>query len=370
MGRTGDGCPVPSLNHMQTLELSNITLYYRGGSSDKVYQCRIEPAGERFVVNFAYGRRGSTLNTGTKTNVPVDYDAAKRTYDKLVKEKTAKGYTPGEDGTPYHHSEDKFTGILPQLLNPIEEKDALRLLNDPAYVLQPKYDGRRMLIWKQDDVIHGINKKGLQTGLPDTVLRDVQAMPGNFILDGECIGDVFHTFDLLVLNGEDLRSKDYRARLTALLDLYARSQHRFIKYATTAFSIREKTDLYQQLLREQQEGVVFKRLTAPYIPDRPSTGGPQLKYKFYATVSCVVSKINSQRSVEVRLLGKDGWVPCGNVTIPANHPIPAVLQVIEVRYLYAHRESHALYQPTYLGLRSDVSPEECGLHQLKYKPED
>lgn len=79
-----------------------ITLYYREGSSDKVYQCAIEPAGAgRFAVTFAYGRRGSTLNTGTKTSNPVDYDEAKRIYDKLVKEKTAKGYTPGADGTPY-----------------------------------------------------------------------------------------------------------------------------------------------------------------------------------------------------------------------------------------------------------------------------
>ena len=64
------------------------------------------------------------------------------------------------------------------------------------------------------------------------------------------------------------------------------------------------------------------------------------------------------------------FIPCGNVTIPPNHRIPEVLQVIEVRYLYAHRESNALYQPIYQGLRSDVDPEECRLSQLKYKPED
>jgi bifunctional non-homologous end joining protein LigD len=322
---------------MQTLEqpkLQNITLYYREGSSDKVYQCQIEPAGERFVVNFAYGRRGSTLNTGTKTNVPVDYDNAKRIFDKLIKEKQAKGYTPGADGTPYHspEMEERFTGILPQLLNPIEETDALRLLNDPAFVMQQKFNGRRMLIRKQDADIHGINKKGLLIGLPETVLRDIQQLPGNFILDGECIGDMFHAFDLLVLNREDLRPKPYRARLTALMNLLASAQHRFIKYAITAFSMPEKTALYQQLQREQQEGVVFKRLNAPYTPDRPSSGGPQLKYKFYSTVSCVVAKINAKRSVEVRLLGPEGWMACGNVTIPANHKIPEVLQVVEVRY--------------------------------------
>ena len=96
--------------------MHTITLYYRGGSSDKVYQATIEPKGEQFVVNFAYGRRGSTLQTGTKTPNPVDYATAKATYDKLVKEKMAKGYTPGENGTPYQHTdnEPRATGVLPQ----------------------------------------------------------------------------------------------------------------------------------------------------------------------------------------------------------------------------------------------------------------
>lgn len=69
-------------------------LYYRQGRSDKVYQASIEPAGPGYVVHFAYGRRGSTLTTGTKTPSPVAFDAAKKTFDKLVAEKRAKGYTP------------------------------------------------------------------------------------------------------------------------------------------------------------------------------------------------------------------------------------------------------------------------------------
>src|SRR6266571_2460171 len=106
-----------------------ITLYYRQGSSDKVYQASIEPADGGHVVRFAYGRRGTTLQTGTKTNTPVTQDEAKRIYDKLVAEKTAKGYTPGEDGTPYQHTdrEQQVSGITPQLLNPIEAEEAARL---------------------------------------------------------------------------------------------------------------------------------------------------------------------------------------------------------------------------------------------------
>jgi len=58
------------------MSVRSASLYYREGSSDKEYHASIEPAGPRFVVNFAYGRRGSTLNTGTKTNVPVEFEAA------------------------------------------------------------------------------------------------------------------------------------------------------------------------------------------------------------------------------------------------------------------------------------------------------
>jgi bifunctional non-homologous end joining protein LigD len=236
--------------------------------------------------------------------------------------------------------------------------------------MQQKFNGRRMLIRKQDNEINGINKKGLIIGLPETVAKNIQNLPGNFILDGECIGDVFHAFDLLMFNNNDLRPNPYHQRLTALMNLLMSAQHKFIKYATTAFTANQKVELHSQLWIAKQEGVVFKRLDAPYTPDRPNSGGPQLKHKFYAMASCVVAKINTKRSVEIRLLGQDGWMPCGNVTIPANHKIPAVGQVIEVRYLYAHRESNALYQPIYQGPRDDVEVEECVLSQLKYKPED
>jgi len=78
--------------------------------------------------------------------------------------------------------------------------------------------------------------------------------------------------------------------------------------------------------------------------------------------------VNAQRSVELRLLGKDGWQLAGNVTIPPNHQVPKLGQVVEVRYLYAFPESGSLYQPTYLGLRSDITVDECMRSQLKFKP--
>ena len=61
---------------MQTLtETEKVTLYFRQGGSDKVYHVAIKPSGTGFVVNVAYARRGGTLQTGTKTNSPVEADA-------------------------------------------------------------------------------------------------------------------------------------------------------------------------------------------------------------------------------------------------------------------------------------------------------
>ena len=254
------------------------------------------------------------------------------------------------------------------MLNPVEETDVEQLLHDDEYCAQEKLDGRHLLVRKQGAVIEGINKKGLLIGLPETLVADIRQLPGDFILDGESIGERYHVFDLLALNDEDLRPLSYHQRLTALLNLLASAQHRLVEYVETAFTSRQKAALWQRLKTENREGIVFKRLDAYSAPGRPNRGGPQLKHKFYASASCVVAKINPQRSVEVRLLGEDGWMPCGNVTIPANHKVPQVGQVVEVRYLYAHRQSNALSQPIYQGVRDDVDVSECVLAQIKYKP--
>src|ERR1043165_8464475 len=307
---------------MITTELPNVTLYYREGSSDKVYQCGIEPAGERFVVNFAYGRRGSTLNTGTKTNVPVDYETAEKIYLKLVKEKTAKGYTAGENGTPYQHTEKQSSGILPQLLNSIEESRVLDLMNDDQWCAQEKFDGRRMLVRKEGEAINGINKKGNLIGLPEPLFQVIRQYGADVVIDGEAIGDNYYAFDLLNLDGIDIRDWPYRERLAALMNLLFSVQQTVIKFIDVAYTTEQKLAMLDKLRKGKREGVVFKQLHAPYTVGRPNSGGTQLKHKFVATLSAVVAKVNRQRSERLQLIGRDGWVTCGNVTIPANHKIP------------------------------------------------
>ena len=109
--------------------IAQTSLFYSEGSSDKEYHAEIVAVPGGNVVNFRYGRRGGTLTVGTKTSVPVDFVQAKKIYDKLIKEKTTKGYTPDLSGAAYQGTENAGlkTGFTPQLLNPISEAEAMLL---------------------------------------------------------------------------------------------------------------------------------------------------------------------------------------------------------------------------------------------------
>lgn len=350
--------------------MEHLTLYYRQGSSDKVYQARIEPRDTGYVVTFAYGRRGTTLTCGTKTPVPVAYDEARRLYDRLIAEKTAKGYTPGADGTPYHDTGEasRTTGIRCQLLNPVEETQVEALLADPAYWLQEKHDGRRLLIRKAGEGITGINRLGLAVALPEPLRADVARCPVDVILDGEAVGDTLHVFDALRI-GDDIAGLRYGERYLRLLNLLASFQHPRLQLVETTFIAAHKTEAFRRLKASGAEGVVFKHLEAPYVAGRPASGGPQLKHKFVATASFIVGNVNTRRSVSLLLFIGDRITAAGNVTIPPNHEVPHTGQVVECRYLYAFRESGCIYQPVYLGPRDDIRAEECVTAQLKYKAE-
>jgi predicted DNA-binding WGR domain protein len=72
-----------------------------------VYLVTLEQVAHRkYMVNFQYGRRGTSPNEGTKTDKPVDYYTARDLYLKLVESKLDKGYevTAGDSSPPYAES--------------------------------------------------------------------------------------------------------------------------------------------------------------------------------------------------------------------------------------------------------------------------
>ena len=66
-------------------------LYLQQGSSDKVYHLQLEGAQDQWAVQAQWGRRGSALQSDVKVS-GTSYEEAKRVYDRILREKTGKGY--------------------------------------------------------------------------------------------------------------------------------------------------------------------------------------------------------------------------------------------------------------------------------------
>lgn len=343
------------------------TLYLKDDRSDKVYTVSVVASGDGYEVSYAYGRRGGTLTTGTKTTSPVGLEVASKLFDKLIREKESKGYSPGVDGTRYASTakQGQVSAYLPMLLNTVDDAEVMRLIEDSRWLMQPKLDGRRIMVSKAAGRIVGINKLGLEVDLPLPVVEAALAIPFDFVIDGEMIGDRHHAFDVISIDGVDLRKKDYSSRRMYLSSLLF-GEVGAIGGVPTWTDTATKAAALAQLCADNAEGAVFKRVDCQYRSGRPSKGGTALKFKFVETCSAVVASVNAKRSVAIQLLNdKAQWVPYGNVAIQPNRDVPDVGAVVEVRYLYAYPGS--LYQPLFLGVRDDIREQECLVSKVKFK---
>ncbi|OZA26033.1 MAG: hypothetical protein B7X93_10625 [Hydrogenophilales bacterium 17-61-9] len=354
-----------------------IELHYQQGGSDKVYIVQLkETITGNYLVHCHYGRRGSTLNFAKKTPNPVSHLTAKTIFDRVVKEKIAKGYvvsehtkvsTPAASPTP-----KELPGLpgnrMPQLLNPVREGSREELLRSNDWWAQQKMDGERRLVSKEpNNTWAGWNKKGEMVALSEVVVQALNRTPFNLgtLIDGEIIGDVYFPFDVLMLNGRNLCDSPLEERARALLDIQLSENIRPVGYFKTEDQKRALLALVEE---ESGEGLVYKRKDSLYVSGRPNSGGDQLKDKFVESATLVVWKRNQgKRSVQVG--GYDGamkLVELGSVTIPANHEVPDKGEIVEIRYLYAYKGG-CLAQPVYLGRRVDQAAEDCMISQLKYK---
>jgi hypothetical protein len=71
------------------------TLVFAEGRTERVYEIDLCEVGTgQFVVNFRYGKRGTTLKDGTKTALPIAAAEADHVFDRLVEQQKEKGYLP------------------------------------------------------------------------------------------------------------------------------------------------------------------------------------------------------------------------------------------------------------------------------------
>jgi len=367
-----------------------VSLYYREGSSDKVYHIQLVDCADGMAeVNFQYGRRGNTLQHGSKTNGPTALRIANQIFDKLMAEKQGKGYRGNEVPSTSiavvettveissgkttkklttipvpEQPETKKVILAPQLLNAIDEAMVQLLIEDDDYMAQEKKDGHRRLALT-DPTVTGLNKKGEAVMLVESI---VKSLPKGMTLavDGEQIGDKLFVFDLLMRDKRSLREVDAIRRHQILSSIEFGKD---ISVVYNAVTTEEKRALYERLKREKKEGIVFKRKTSAYKSGRPNSGGDQLKFKFQNTASFIVDSITKgKRSVGVVLLEGTTRVQLGKCTIPPNQDIPKVGDIVEIQYLYAYKGG-SIFQPVYLRPRNSVDAVECTTKQLVFKSE-
>lgn len=336
-------------------ETRTSTLYCREGSADKEYQLSLEASGDGFLVNFAFGRRGSALKQGTKTQVPIAYDAAAKIYDKLLKEKTGKGYTEAESGMRYVGTDlaARDSGLTPQLPTAIHPSDVVLYESDDAWVGQEKYDGENRMIMVEDGSIGGVNRRGLTCPVPaHWDANDLPHANGRTVLCGEDMGSELVAFDIVEHNGNCLRRHDFLDRYATLVEIANQAGNpSWLKIAPLAVTAAEKKALLKRMIDEDGEGVVYKLAGASFDCGRSLNA---VKHKVQESSTFEVTKVNAQRSVAIALRDDDGsTVPMGNVTVPANHAVPTVGALVEVEYMYRFEEG-ALMQPKYKGERTDI----------------
>lgn len=345
--------------------MEKTSLYYKDSRSDKEYHVSLSEG----TVTVQYGRRGNALTSLVKCE-NCSPEKALKVYNQLINEKKSKGYHEGSEGVAYSSPTDpNQTDYKPQLLNEIDEEEALKLINDDAWLMQEKEDGRNIGVILSNGKAIASNKKGQQISIPEKILRDIEVFNDNLTFCGELVGDVFKVWDVLDDNTE-IGNISYLSRYSMLKVLVGRMDSNSIKATKTALTYTEKMFLFSEMKQKNAEGVVFKLKSSLYHPGRPNSGGDHLKFKFRATCSVIAGEQRKEgkRSVEMWVYDGPVRVNVGSVTVYPNQEMPKIGQVLEIKYLYAYKGG-SLFQPVLKEFRDDVEPDECTISQLKYKRE-
>jgi len=247
---------------------------------------------------------------------------------------------------------------LPSL--PTSIKNPQRYIRDSNFGISQKVDGHRLLIKVQERKLVGYNRQGDRRPVP-TILNVLTRLPGTWWFDGELIKGEYYIFDLLQTPQGDTTGLPFEERDSILRNVLS-VQRPALHYLPT--HTQNKEEFFEYCQKTRTEGVVFKRLDAPYLQGRSKK---QLKFKFVHTIDCIVtnSRLDDKDNLEIGLMSNGQIVNCGRVSaLTGDGPKVNVGDVVEVTYLYTSKERH-LYQPVRPKIRTDKKPEDCTVDQLE-----
>jgi predicted DNA-binding WGR domain protein len=127
--------------------IKQIKLFFQEGSSDKVYEIDLCEAGEGYLVNFRYGRRGAALKEGTKTIFPIELSEAEKVFVALEQEKRKKGYVAAGEAQIITTAEPRAKPG-----NDKRKKAILKILKTAAAGEEPEQWPLSRVIWRAGDL--------------------------------------------------------------------------------------------------------------------------------------------------------------------------------------------------------------------------
>ncbi|MEO8705426.1 MAG: WGR domain-containing protein [Kofleriaceae bacterium] len=362
--------------------IKEIELFFQEGSSDKVYNALLVKDGDAYTVKVAWGRRGSTLNTGAKA-IKVALAVAHKKFDSLVREKTNKGYQPisgevkpaavappvGEGSGSKAPRARAKVGHAAQLLSPIELDELDAYLANDKMIAQQKIDGMRVLATITESEVIVTNREGQKTTKVDMgIFEGLAYLPHGTVVDGELLSDGYWLFDVLQLGDEDVRDRGYLERWQLLENELEPAFTGDIFVVPIASGKAAKQKLADKLRKAGAEGLVFKQRDAPYTPGRGTT---QRKLKFIKSADVIILE-NAGNAYRMAVYDGKKLFDCGKVfsgtTNASRKLLDAALgrgeqPICEVQYLYAS-DDHQLFQPVFVRTRDDKPAKQCIRSQL------
>lgn len=254
------------------------------------------------------------------------------------------------------------------LCKPLGNTDPMKLVASDRWAVEPKVNGKRLLIDGTGDNPVAYNKEGDRTVLP-LVLRPMaeKLVRVNAILDGELIGNIFYPFDMPQLGTTFDRSAEWRKRRLAVEAFVHRVKMPEVKLLPAAGSPKKKQQVIDRVWAGGFEGIVFKRVDSRYEPGQRT--GSWTKWKNVRTVDCVIAHFATDKhSMDLAVYHPemDCFVLIGSCSrFEGDAPKAKLGDVIEVAYLNAgDPDEPTLNQAHAKKLRDDKKPESCLFDQL------
>lgn len=241
------------------------------------------------------------------------------------------------------------------------------LLEDNNYIMQPKYDGIRIIVEVWDGEIDGIYNRDEQITekVKEKHLAHLRLLPyGRWLFDGEWVGKKYVIFDILEWPQGSVSSLRYSQRLDLLRELFEKmpwEDTNLIRVPVIAGAAK-RTRL-AALEEEKYEGAIFRHVDAAYQYSRSKFC---IKYKFIKDIDCVVidKNVDGKSNYELGLWDQDVLKSVGRVSaLGGDKGAAKIGDVVKVQCLYA--VSDRLVQPTKPRVRTDKKPEECTWDQLE-----